>query len=287
MNHDQSADLEKKSRELEQREQALNARENLLEREKALEKRQKVFDDATTKLDVLNKQIKAKQAVLDGINEQIEIDSKGYKDKLASLKAQETAIKQAIATKEGVEQATLKKIDAVNMLIKEKNTELQTIKDHIKESKEYRDEQASIVEATINEWNDTLKDFQREAENLQKEKNVLSADIIRLEQEKTAMAVDTHKEETRLQALGETYEAKAEEYRRNLKSLDGELTDAQNRLSSLNHAQAMKVKELEVREKAISLKQVDIQRRTLELDQKERRLRNNYNMADMNYENDV
>lgn len=287
MNQNQSAALEKKSKDLEERERVLSAREGLLEREKALEKRQKVFDDVALKLEVLKKQIKAKEDILAARNIEVEDLSISSQTKLDELYAKESVAKQTLEV-QGKLLTGLKNQEAlITNSIKSKKSDLATLQGQIKESRDYLNEQATIVENTINDWNSTLTEFHKEAENLQLEKNKISADIIRLEQDKLSIAKETRKEEEKLEALNDQYDTTAEEYKSNLKELDALVTDKKNKADNYQNVYDMKKKEIEVRERSVRLKEGTTNQRMLELDQKERRLKMNYGVAGMNYEDDV
>lgn len=287
MSQPQPLDLEKKSRELAEKEKVLNAREDLVSRENALNKRQKVFDEAGAKLDVLNKQIKAKEGILASrsidlddfiIQSQAEVDS---------LKAQKTVVLQTISTQEENFSKLRTQYNSVAVDIKVKKHELSEILDQIKETKKYRDEQAKLTEETISEWNSNLVEFRAEADLIQTEKNKISADIIRLEQDKTTIALEVDKEETKLESLANTYLEKVEEYKAKLRILDTELEQKRNELDGIINATQMKLKEVETREKSVRLKEGNINQRQAELDQKERRLKMNYGIAGIDYEDEI
>lgn len=277
----QSDDLEKKSRELEEREHSLNLRENLLEREKALEKRQRVFNEAEAKLDVLNKQIKAKQDVL--ASHEIEMDesikkSKELVDKLHTQ--EENARKQTKIQEELLKKLKLQET-SVQSSIQTKKTDLNDIRSQIKDSKDYLADQERLTTNTINEWNVTLQEFRNEADAIQKEKNKLSADIIRLDQKGVELTVEIDKQKSNLDALKNTYEQKVSIYKSDLKDLDVKLQNKKNELDRLITSADMRRIELETREKSLKLKEGNVNRRERELDQKERRLKGAYGMAEI------
>lgn len=276
-----SDDLEKKSRELEEREHALNLREDLLEREKALEKRQKVFNDAETKLDVLNKQIKAKEDILARRNVELEDAVLESTKKIDNLKSKEAAVKRAIKAEEDVLTQTKRKETGIESSIRNKKIELDGIQLQIKESKEYLKSQEKLTENTISDWNVTLQEFRNEADSIQREKNKLSADIIRLDQDKMNLTVEVTKIQTDLDKLHDTYTQKVEIYKRGLHDLDIETNNKKNEFQEFDTMFTMRRTELDTREKSLRLKEGSVKAKELELDQKERRLKGAYGMAEI------
>ena len=283
----QPQDLEKKARELADKEKVLNAREDLVSRENALNKRQKVFDEAEAKIDVLTKQIKAKEDIIASRTIDFDTFVTSANERIESLKVREETVKNAISER----QKTLADIKTqetnVSLSIKQRKNELAEVKEQIKEALHYKEEQEKLVENTIAEWNSILVEFRKEADLIQDEKNKLSSDIIRLEQDKSALAIDMNKEQSRLESLYEAYELKADEYKAKLRILDTDISAKRNELGSVINATDMRVKEVETREKSVKLKEGNLTRRASELDQKERRLKMNYGIADIAWQDGV
>lgn len=279
--------LAKRSRELEEREQALNFREGLLEREKALEKRQKVFDESETKLDVLNKQIKFKEAILSTHTFELEKLIQDIEEATIQYKKLSDSHKEAVALQNKVLANLGHQESQKNSEIKAKKAELADLQAQVKETKKYRDDQAKIVENTIAEWNSTLVEFRKEADAIQEDKNKLSADIIRLEQDKTSMIIEDKKLEGKLEALAQQYEDKVEVYKSELRTLDIQVKDRQREYEGIVTSLEMRKKEVETKEKSFKLKEQAVNAREYTLDQKERRLKMNYGIAGIDYENEV
>lgn len=283
----QPQDLEKRSRELAEKEKVLNAREDLVARENAINKRQKIFDETEAKLEVLKKQIKAKDDILAARTIDFDTFVVASNEKIASLKAQEETVLKFIKLKQDSLIEVKNQETTLNNSIRLRKTELNEVKSQIKESNDYRDEQGRIVENTIAEWNSILVEFRKEADLIQEEKNKLSKDIIRLEQDKTTLVIEVDKEEAKLEALYDSYEQKVEQYKASLRALDTEVSQKRNELDSVINATNMRLKEVETREKSIKLKEGNINRIASELDQKERRLKMNYGIADIAWEDGV
>lgn len=283
MKPQKSDDLEKRARELEERENSLNLRENLLEREKALEKRQKVFSDAETKLDVLNKQIKAKEDILAARGIELDQQSNTHAETIEKLEAQENKAKKAITVQEEILANLKLKESSLDFTLRSKKSELSKIQDQVKETKDYLKEQERISQDTISQWNMTLIDFRKEADNIQLEKNKLSADIIRMGQEKIAMSAELKTIQDRIESLDSTYNQKVETYKSKLRDLDTQVNDKKNELDNIINSMEMRRVEIETREKSLKLKEGNVQRRDRELDQKERRLKGAYGMADLDF----
>lgn len=283
----QPLDLEKKSRELAEKEKVLNAREDLVARENAINKRQKIFDETEAKLEVLKKQIKAKEDIL--ASRSIDLDDFIIQatEEISSLKAQKNVVLQSISAQE----ETLSKFriqhDGIVTDIKVKKRELTELQEQIKETKRYRDEQAKLTEDTIAGWNSNLVEFRAEVDIIQDEKDKLSKDIIRLEQDKTAITIEVDREQSNLEALAGAYEDKATLYKVSLRSLDTEVSQKRNELEGIINAAQMKLKEVETREKSVRLKEGNVNQRQAELDQKERRLKMNYGIASIDYEDGI
>lgn len=280
----QPLDLEKKSRELEDREKSLNLRENLLEREKALEKRQKVFAEAETKLDVLNKQIKAKQDVLQVHTNELSTMAQKSQEEVERLRAREDTIKRAIEIQDKLLSAAKVQESQVLVQIKKYKTELINLQEQTRETKAYRDEQSKLAEDTIAQWNSDLVGFRQEADVIQNEKNKLSADIIRLEQDKSVMVIEVKAMEQKLERLDETYAQKVEEYKSNLRTFELQKDEKQRVFDSLSNSYDMRLKEVETREKSVRLKEGSLTTREHDLDQRERRLKM---VTSIDYPNDV
>lgn len=287
MSQGDQADLAKKSRELAEKERVLNARENILEREKALQQRQKVFDDAETKLDVLRKQITAEESILEARRQEVDDLADKAQITLDSLKAQEQVVRQSITTQNDKLDELKTKETQVNASIRNKRQELADLKEQVRETKEYREEQEKLSENTISEWNITLQEFRKEADNIQLEKNKLSADIIRLGQDKLMLVEEVRKIEAKMNVLEDGYESKVEEFKDKLRGLDKRLDEKIVELDNLKNAQSMREQALDAKERSVRIKESAFVKRDLELNQKEQRLRGAYGLAGIDYENDV
>ena len=280
----QPLDLEKKSRELDDREQDLNRKESLLEREKNLEKVQALYADTETKLIVLNKQIKAKQDVLQAHADELDTLSVKSQEEVDRLRLKEDSVKKSIVIQETI-LTKLKVQDAqIQTQTKRAKTELVNLQGQVKETKTYRDEQSRLAEDTIAQWNSDLVEFRKEADDIQFEKNKLSADIIRLEQDRTTLTLEVHTIEQKLESLDGVYESKVEEYKSNLRTFELQKEDKQRVFDSLFNSYDMRLKEVETREKSVRLKEGSLNTRQHDLDQKERRLKM---ITSIDYTNDV
>lgn len=215
----QLLDLEKKSRELDEREESLKRKESLLEREKSLERVQALYAETEIKVTILNKQIKAKQDILQAHTDELDTLSAKYQEESNRLRLKEDSIKKAISVQEAILSKSKVQNAQLETQIKRSKTELTNLQDQVKETKDYRDEQSKLAEDTIAQWNSDLVAFRKEADDIQFEKNKLSADIIRLEQDRTTITLEVNALEQKLESLDETYASKVEEYKNSLKSL--------------------------------------------------------------------
>jgi chromosome segregation ATPase len=283
----QPLDLEKKSRELDEREESLNRKESLLEREKSLERVQALYAETETRVVVLNKQIKAKQDILQAHTDELDTLSAKSQEEADRLRLKEDSIKKSIAIQETLLSKAKVQDAQLETQIKRTKTELSSLQDQVRETKTYREEQSRLAEDTIAQWNSDLVAFRKEADDIQFEKNRLSADIIRLEQDRTAITLEVHAIEQKLESLDETYAGKVEEYKSSLRTLDLQQDEKKRVFDSLSNSYDMRLKEVETREKSVRLKEVNINTREHDLDQKERRLKMNYGMAGIDYEDVV
>lgn len=282
-----SADLEKKLRQLEDRESALNQRENILEREKQVIAREKVFSDAESKLDVLNKQIKAKELILSQRNDEIENAANTHLVKKSEFEAKTKANDKALKVQQQLIADATNSYKSVCSTIKEKEKLLKSIKDEISDSKSYLAEQESISENIISEWNMRLTEFAKESDIIRDEKNKLSADIIRLEQEKSALKDECQKIEDNLDNLSDSYDKKVDEYKEKLRVLNDKCIDKQNEYDGLSNAIESRELAIAAGEKSLRLRLYSIGIKERELEQKERRLKANFGMSGIDYEDAV
>jgi len=280
----QPLDLEKKSRELDDREQDLNRKESLLEREKNLEKVQALYAETETKLIVLNKQIKAKQDVLQAHTDELDTLSVKSQEEADRLRLKEDSIKKSIVIQETILSKSKVQDAQLQIQIKRAKTELVNLQAQVKETKDYRDEQSRLAEDTIAQWNSDLVEFRKEADDIQFEKNKLSADIIRLEQDRTMITVEVNSIEQKLESLDGVYESKVEEYKSSLRTFELQREEKQRVFDSLSNSYDMRLKEVETREKSVRLKEGSLNTRQHDLDQKERRLKM---ITSIDYTNDV
>jgi chromosome segregation ATPase len=283
----QPLDLEKKSRELDEREESLKRKESLLEREKSLERVQALYAETETKVTVLNKQIKAKRDILQAHTDELDTLSAKYQEESDRLHLKEDSIKKSIAVQEAILSKAKVQGAQLETQIKRAKTELLGLQNQVRETKDYNQEQSKLAEDTIAQWNSDLVAFRKEADNIQFEKNKLSADIIRLEQDKSIMIIEASDIERKIEALDNTYASKVEEYKSNLRTFEMQKEAKQREFDSLSNSYDMRLKEVETREKSVRLKEGSINTREHELDQKERRLKMNYGMAGIDYEDVV
>jgi len=280
----QKLELEQKSRELDDREQDLKRKESLLEREKNLEKVQALYAETETKIVVLNKQIKAKQDVLQAHTDELDTLSAKSQEEADRLRLREDSIKKSIVIQETILSKSKVQDAQLQTQIKRAKTELVNLQGQVKETKDYRDEQSRLAEDTIAQWNSDLVEFRKEADDIQFEKNKLSGDIIRLEQDRTTITLEVNSIEQKLESLDGAYESKVEEYKSNLRTFDIQKEDKQRVFDSLSNSYDMRLKEVETREKSVRLKEGSLNTRQHDLDQKERRLKM---ITSIDYTNDV
>jgi len=275
MHQNQSADLEKKSR----RQQAINAIEVLLENDKTSD-----IGAMEARLNVLDKQIKAKEGVLNAHTIEVSEMVTRSEELVQKFRNQEDDARKAVETQEGILAGLKAQVINVNSSIRVKKTGLTDIQNQVKETRDYFKEQEKLTEDTIAEWNSTLVEFHKEAENVHTEKNKLSADIIRLGQDKAALTEEIEHVQDKFESLAKVYNTKVSEYKADLQVLDDKIVQRQRKLNELEDDLVMRLKAIETRERSYSLKEASLKEHESELNQKERRLKMNYGIAGIDYD---
>jgi chromosome segregation ATPase len=265
----------------------LEKRASLLDaREKFISQKEKLLDDSERilKIEVLDKQIEAKEAILNDVQMRIDSLVKTYEHKKAGVDEETRLIGVSVDQMRRKEESLTKVYTQLQHDVGAKRRELNDIKDEITLSKKYAKEQEQVVNKTVNEWNSTLTEFQQEASLIQADKNKISSDIIRLEQEKLSKETELEEVQIKLNSLTEKYEERAASYRKDLKELDNRVSARQDDFDMIEVKNKARLKDVETREKSTRLKEISLMNKERELLQKENRLKMNYELASLNYE---
>src|SRR5574343_428451 len=86
----------------------------------------------------------------------------------------------------------------------------------IREQREYLKNQEAIVEETVNNWNDQLRDFAQAGKEAEERKTAVLTETLRLENDRQELDRLLNDAAERLEGLETAYTAKVEEYRANL-----------------------------------------------------------------------
>lgn len=266
-------DLAKRNKDLDLREALLNERERKLD---AAEKEGRIA--------ILDKQIEAKQEVIDGLNTKIltldkRLDEKAesVKSRMSELDGLETSKKAALAKLDGKKA----ELEADLTLIK---AQVDDLKSQIKEREDYLARQEQQVDEAVANWNDKLNQIKFELESAQKDLTRVLEDKIRIEAERDTIASSIAGWEQKAIDIEYAYNDKAAAYRDDLKNLDAQVTQRKNWLEEQRTVHTLKEKDLESREKSLEVQQVVNNRKERELQQKERKLKMDYNLAGMEWE---
>lgn len=285
---------DQKQRKPTDKERVLFARETLAYQESELLAREKAFkikeaslvkaeSEAAIRLTVIDKQIAAKEKLIESVNDQNEGARRDYRNQIDSLTDDKNEVIKQIQAKQLELAAIDKKLAIQETLLEGKKSDQSLIQQEIKDLKQYFKDQERITEETIQEWNSTLVEFRKEADIVQGEKNKISADIIHMEQDKIVLSKELDEQSEKLEALILSYELKTAEYRGQLKEMDDKLLAKKTELDVHMATYETSKKDIETRTKSLTLKENDIKTRSSVLDQKERRLKMLYGNAGLDY----
>jgi chromosome segregation ATPase len=266
-------DLQRRSKELDLREALLNEKERQLDEA-----------EATSRVEVLMKQIEAKEKFLDTYNDKILAADKRLKGVTDSLDSKVSAL--AVT-----EQSKIKYLDGLDskkqVLLNEitnLRSERDDIKEQIKERKQYYEQQEIGVNHAIADWNSQLTGFQKEADGIAESKRKLLEDTIRLEQDKATVQSELETLSDKRGRIANIYEEKVAEYRLSLEQLDTQVSDKRKQMAELDTLQEIRERALLAREKSVRVKEVVMARTERELYNKEKKLRGDYNRTGLNFD---
>lgn len=254
-------------------------------REKWISEKEKLLDDSerVAKLEVLDKQIEAKQKVLYLKNQAIlDIDDQ--------LKTKEADYKELWADIESLKNTKITHNDAVNaqaIKLKTLNSNLSkqnnTLKSDIQANKTYLRDQEEVVNNTIAEWNVRLNELQQEADDIETQKTQQLVILTRFDQDKTDVENVIEKLADKLDYLQVMYDEKAAILRDQLKTLELEIAaQIKDRDESVILAE-IREKNLVAREKSVKIKEVVLKKTEYNLGQKEKKLKSDYGLAGLDY----
>jgi chromosome segregation ATPase len=193
--------------------------------EEELELKQKLLDDPEKLLqaEVLDKRIEAQTAKLDGISKAIieqekKLDAKRIEvlDNIQQLgRKSDTILKASKEEEKRLKELTDKTIITV--------ANLATIKEAVKEQKDYLASQQKLVDDTIAELNNSLRENAQEINDQLEEKKQISTDIIRHTQGATDIKEQINGLEGKLKGLDLTYNQKVTSYREKLQIIKDEI----------------------------------------------------------------
>ena len=229
--------------------------------------------------EILDKRLEAKKKVL----ENFELESAKTRELLEQdNKGLELAI-EANARKLEEIYAELSKVEKLKTNAEEKlktsGQKRLEINQEIKDRNTYRDEQEVQVNNAIAEWNIQLVEFHAEIDASVGEKSKVLGDIIRAEQSKTEIQDSLTIEQDKLKEIQNLYEQKSTELRNDLGNQRIAIEQAKNNLSELMTAKEEYIKNLEVREKAVRLKEVSLGEKEKDLLNREKRLKQSYSLS--------
>ena len=265
----------------------LDAQNSILEaREKRISERERLLDapELIKRVNVLEKQIVAKQDVLKGLNDKIDEASQQYETKKGTLQSELDGLQTSIDRENKTTSSLTVKVSDIEREMKKKRALLNSLKQEVIDTRKYNKEQERVVERTVSEWNSRLAEFQQEVDLVQSDKNKLSKDIIRLEQEKVTINDEVIELDNKYISLEEAYNRRAASYREDLKKIDILIDEKQTRLEQMEIKAKIFMKDIETREKSIRLKEVAINNNEQEYIRKEKRLKMNYGLSGLDWD---
>lgn len=243
-------------------------------REQALEKRERLLDDTEriATLDILDKQIAIKEDIKQNLDSKIEQLQTDYRRQTEESKERNELLEQAHTKQQNVFNTLVIKSERSNTAIVVAQKDLVRIGTEIKSQQQYLKDSQQTVDDTVAEWNAQLTGFQQEADNIKLSKNSLSADLIRLEQEKQILAENITEYEQKLSQLEEIYQGKKTNLKSSLQSIKDQIVTQQNELTDLNAKLQIRSDVMDTKEKAILLKEAAIRKKELDLSFREQRI---------------
>lgn len=236
------------------------------------------------RLSVLDQQIKAKEIVLERLVDKAFLISKDIADQESThAKKMAEHAKQIKAAELDLKRLENKRLelDNVNQELAEN---LKKVRSEIHERKQYFNSQEETINTVISEWNQQVSLIRGEAAAAQSDKLNCLNDIVRHEQERDNLADNIALLQEKEAQLSLTYEEKAADYRDRLRKLAADEKSKKILLDELSTKLEAKERFLLSKEKELKIAQV-VQRQTAtELEQKERKLKFDYNLAGEVYE---
>jgi chromosome segregation ATPase len=255
----QNKQLDKREAEVARREALVNNYPKLIAKAKILEEQISYKEKEKSSLEAELLDIKQDYEVQITANE----EQKAEYAKLERTKA--TLSKECdtlLSRKLGIEQEVSKAKD-----------KLEEVNHTILDQKRYFKEQEKVIDETFADWNAQLNEFHLEAEHEQDRKNVLSGDIIRLEQAKAAMVQDNENKHAIIAELDETYKLRVEQYKTDLSSKKVEVQKEEQKLLELDLRNKGYMEVLASREQALTIKETALNKQETDLNMRERNLK--------------
>jgi chromosome segregation ATPase len=266
--------------ELEARSKQLDVREELVSKKEA------ILDTSVRKaqVTVLDKQISAKQLILDDIGDKIDAEHNRHTRAVISAGSELDEVKQSIKALTRDQSKLTTSNELLESSIQRCQTKLAAIKREINEARKYSKEQSELAESTIADWNVRLTEFQHEADLVHNEKTKIAVDIIRLDQDKLVLSREVDNLAEKTEQLATVYEGKAASYRDSLRELNDTIAQKQEFIIELGKKHQQRLKDIDSREKGLNIREAALRIDEQSLVQKERRLKANYGMAGLDYE---
>lgn len=265
--------------------QSETRKEVLDEREAFLDKAEEAFrnkladqKDLEAKLAVLDNRLNIKQQVYDQLNDKIDKANKQFDLEAEDYEKQLQDLGNRVKTKEARSLQLEAIANQLSLDIRNRKSEVTKINDEIKDSKRYLQEQETVVNDTMAEWNVRLNELATEARNTEEEKKTLLRDMIRLDQEKTSTIrlVDASKAE--LATCDAAQQHKIATATKDLETALKELEKVQNNTEALKTKNTAAEKGFTIREKSLDLREHDLESREMKVAQEQRYIESRLSM---------
>lgn len=243
-------------------------------REAALEKREQLLDDSAriANIELLDKQIVIKTDIKSNIEGEIVVLEKQYKIENDRVTVDLESLQSSLIKNQNAFNASVTKKEHIEELIVLARRDLQLVKSEISEQKRNVKSEEQQVQDTMADWNAQLTSLQGEADIIAESKKKLSADIVRLDQEKDDKLTEAEQLTEKIRQLDVVY-------RTRMDAIKEELSLANENLEAKKQEErelAIKLKtRLEVvasREKSLSVKEMAFKGKEAELNQRAQRI---------------
>ena len=229
-------------------------------------------DDFLAKIELLDKQVTQKESTVKRLESDIKNLEKKVSDASDATDKRLSELDDELLSKSNELALARRVLASITDDVKEAKKSLKAVQADIGAQTEYLNSEQVKINDIINKWNAQLREFQEADNEVKVKRDSVNRDIIRLEQDKTALEEEVGRISLKDAELDEQYQLKAEGFRGSLSKLKDQVQTAEQELYELELKTKARIEAADSKEQAVLIRERALQQNEILVSSRERKL---------------